>query len=466
MGFPEGGADEPLTPAGRLFHQKDTVQVVHCAIGMKNPIDVDAVKASIESSVMLKHPRFRSLLVRDSRGLEHWRGTEVTVDNHFIVVDEPIAGAAAEDHEAAVNEYLADLSMTPEMSTDKPLWEIHVLRAHACVILRIHHSLGDGISLMSMFLAACRKADDPDALPAVPTRKRVSGEGRSLSLRESAAKLLQMVWFTIVFVVGFLMRSMWMKDLKSPISGGDGVELWPRKLATARFWLDDMKQAKRAVAGATINDVLFSILSMGLSRYLVGKEPSSTLAGLQMTGVAMVNLREQPGLHEFAKMSTDTIPARRWGNRFGITLLPLRYCKSGSDPVDHLREAKRMLDRRKNSLEAYFSYWIGDLVMSCFGAKLASVLNKRIICNTTFTISNVVGPQERIAYLGNPITYIRANSCALPHALTMHMVSYADRADLQILVAKDIIPDPDFLARCFEDALLEMKEAAAGIIQD
>lgn len=49
-------------------------------------------------------------------------------------------------------------------------------------------------------------------------------------------------------------------------------------------------------------------------------------------------------------------------------------------------------------------------------------------------------------------------------ALTMHMVSYAGRADMQIMVAKDIIPDPEFLAKCFEDALFEMKEAAAATI--
>lgn len=42
----------------------------------------------------------------------------------------------------------------------------------------------------------------------------------------------------------------------------------------------------------------------------------------------------------------------------------------------------------------------------------------------------------------------------------MHMMSYAGRADMQILVAKDIIPDPELLAKCFQDSLLEMKEAA------
>lgn len=42
----------------------------------------------------------------------------------------------------------------------------------------------------------------------------------------------------------------------------------------------------------------------------------------------------------------------------------------------------------------------------------------------------------------------------------MHVLSYAGRADMQILVAKDIIPDPQVLAMCLEDALREMKEFA------
>lgn len=48
----------------------------------------------------------------------------------------------------------------------------------------------------------------------------------------------------------------------------------------------------------------------------------------------------------------------------------------------------------------------------------------------------------------------------------MHMVSYADLADLQILVTKDIIPDPEFLLKCFEDALSEMKVAAEATPSD
>lgn len=43
------------------------------------------------------------------------------------------------------------------------------------------------------------------------------------------------------------------------------------------------------------------------------------------------------------------------------------------------------------------------------------------------------------------------------------MVSYAGKADMQILVAKDLIPDPENLAKCLEDVLFEMKEAALHI---
>lgn len=50
-------------------------------------------------------------------------------------------------------------------------------------------------------------------------------------------------------------------------------------------------------------------------------------------------------------------------------------------------------------------------------------------------------------------------------AITMHMVSYVGKINMQILVAKDIIPDPKVLADCFERTLQGMKEAAQSIIK-
>uniref|UniRef100_F6HQ90 Uncharacterized protein n=3 Tax=Vitis vinifera TaxID=29760 RepID=F6HQ90_VITVI len=455
MGSPEIERDEPVTPAGRLFLRPEMDQVINCVIGAENPFDVDALKKEITNSMMLKHPRFCSLMVRDRHGREYWRKTEIDIDRHIIILNDSLDGDNDED---AVNGYLADLSVSSPLSTDKPLWEIHLLTAHKCAVVRIHHALGDGISLMSLLLACFRRSDCPDQLPTMGSSSQP--KPRNSRRRNRLRELLNIAWFTLVFVVEFILRSLWVKDRKTTISGGAGVELWPRKLTTAKFLLDDMKTVKNAIPNGTINDVLFGVISAGLSRYLDHRAPNKLREGIQMTGVAMVNLRKQPGLQEMAELMQSKAGSR-WGNKFGMLLLPVYYHKGLVGPLDYIKKAKTMIDRKKQSLEAYFSYKIGYFVMNFLGSKIACVLNYRIVCNTTFTISNVLGPGEEITIVGNPVTYIRANSTALPHAITMHMVSYAGRADLQILVAKDIIPDPKFLAKCFEEALLEMKEAAA-----
>lgn len=454
--------DDPVTPAGRLFLRPEMSQIIHCIIGAANPIDVSAVKSEIAASAMVKHPRFSSLLVTDANGVEHWRRTEIDLDRHVIVVRDRVGDADSDgEEEDGVNDYVAGLSVSSPLSIEKPLWEVHLLLAHNCAVIRLHHALGDGISLMSMLLTLCRKANDPTQMTTVASLGAPSIE-RSSHVGKKIMRLVKAVWFTLVFVLGFVLRALWVSDRRTTISGGDGVELWPRKLVTARFRLGDMKALKKAVPNATINDVLFGVVSYGLSKYLDIRTPNSLPEGLEMTGLAMVNLRKHPGVQDLEKLMSGN-SGSNWGNKFGMMLLPVYYHQAGSDPLQYVKRAKAMIDKKKLSLEAHLSYHIGNFVMSTFGAKAASWLNYRIVCNTTFTISNIVGPQEDITIVGNPIKFLRATGSALPHAITMHMVSYAERVDMQILVSKDIVPDPKILVKCFEGALLEMREAAEAL---
>lgn len=240
------GRDEPVTPAGRLFLQPEMNQVIHAVIGVKNPWDVEAVKSEIGKSLLVKHPRFSSLMVRDSCGRERWRRTQVNVDDHFVIRRERLNDDAAVSDEDAVNEYLADLAVSSPLPTDKPLWEIHLLLAHNCAVLRIHHSLGDGISIVSMFMSSCRKIEDPSQPPTVGG----VGAGGPSRRRWSFKRVMMVLWYTLVYMLEFILRSLWLKDKPTAVSGGAGVELWPRKLATAKFSIDDMKTVKKAVADA------------------------------------------------------------------------------------------------------------------------------------------------------------------------------------------------------------------------
>ncbi|XP_047970267.1 wax ester synthase/diacylglycerol acyltransferase 5-like [Salvia hispanica] len=448
--------DQPLTPAGRLFLQPQMNQIISAAITVEFPIDIDSFRAEVQSSIMFKHPRFCSLMVRDSAGREHWRRTAVDVDRHLIVHRQPLADDPSISGDDAVDEFIADLSVSSPLSADKPLWEIHLLMANKTLIFRVHHALGDGISLMSLLLSCCRRSDDPARLPSIGgVGAAATGPGRR---RMNLGTIVLAAWYTLLYIVEFILRSAWRRDRTTAVSGGAGVELWPRKLTTARFRLDDMKVVKGAVANATINDVLFGVLTCGLSRYLDMRSPKALPEGLRLTGLAMVNLRPQSGLQDISKLM-DGDSGTRWGNKFGMLLLPVYYHRGGSDPIQFVKRSKAMIDSKKLSLEGPFSYSIGNLLMSLFGPKVACLLNYRILCNTTFTISNVVGPTECILIAGNPVKRIRVTSSSLPHAITMHMVSYAGMVELQIQVAKDIIPDPKTLAKCFEDALREMKEA-------
>lgn len=70
-------------------------------------------------------------------------------------------------------------------------------------------------------------------------------------------------------------------------------------------------------------------------------------------------------------MNSDS--GTRWGNKFGMLLLPVYYHRGNSDAIQFVKRAKAMIDRKKLSLEAPFSYSVGNLVMSLFGAKVSLI---------------------------------------------------------------------------------------------
>ncbi|KAF5796799.1 putative transferase [Helianthus annuus] len=124
--------------------------------------------------------------------------------------------------QVAVNDCLANLTVSCPLSTYKPLWEMHILDAHKCFVIRFHHAVGDGVSLLSLLLLTmCRRVSDGEKIVTVETTS-------------SSACL-------------------WVRDKDTVVRGGAGVELWPRKLATAKFTLDDMITVKSAVVNSGPN---------------------------------------------------------------------------------------------------------------------------------------------------------------------------------------------------------------------
>ncbi|VAH55553.1 unnamed protein product [Triticum turgidum subsp. durum] len=117
---------EPMSPTGRVMEELGVCIVV--VIGLGTPVNLPVFRAGIETELLTRFPRFRSIQVMDestNNGKPRWVQTPVNMDDH-IVVPRLDPEAVASDPEKAVEDYVASLSLLP-MDRRRPLWEFHFL---------------------------------------------------------------------------------------------------------------------------------------------------------------------------------------------------------------------------------------------------------------------------------------------------------------------------------------------------
>lgn len=242
---------EAVTPMGSFFLHPTLQQLVNGVFGFKNPIDVDALKAQLRTSI-LRHPRFCSVLAKNGDGSDCWRRIrpeEVDLDRHVVVVSEEEELAGGEDF---VNKYVGSLTIDTSLDMKRPLWEVHVLRSNRCCVFRVHHVLGDCTSFLALFLDSCQRVDDVSLPPSIPSLRKTpatSSLAKNASLFQRLLLFLSFVWYTIVYCTLLVLHSFWIRDDPSPITGGAGVELWPRMVRTLTIKLSDMKLVKTTFNG-------------------------------------------------------------------------------------------------------------------------------------------------------------------------------------------------------------------------
>ena len=181
--------------------------------------------------------------------------TAVNIDDHVKVVSPKDINASSSTF---VEEYVAQL-MHASLDMSKPLFEIHVVKAKLGdavenIVLIVHHSMGDGTSLMSLLLACTRRVDEPQSMPTLPTsnkKENTSKEGICGRLSFFLQTFLSILWFTFSDICLFLATCLWLKDNQTSIKGDAGVEKLPRKLVHVTISLNDVRSVKQAIHGVT-----------------------------------------------------------------------------------------------------------------------------------------------------------------------------------------------------------------------
>lgn len=201
----------------------------------------------------------------DGSGNMRWIPTTVNIDDHVIV---PQMADNNMDNDELVEDYISNLSMT-NVDMSKPLWDFHILnvktsQAEATSVFRIHHSIGDGVALMSFLLSCFRTTSDPTCLPKLPVFSSVKDKS-NLSISKNRKnynwwQYLVKLWFlikllfnTVVDVLLFIATALFLKDSQTPFTTTQGFNASARQRYIYRsVSLDDIKFIKDVTNAVSI----------------------------------------------------------------------------------------------------------------------------------------------------------------------------------------------------------------------
>lgn len=472
--------EEPLSPSARLFHEPTFNVYILAIMGCKTRIKAEMAESCL-GNTLVKHPRFSSLQVVDEKGNMRWVRTKVDLARHIIV---PEIDPNIESGDQFVEDYIYNLSKsTIDMS--QPLWDLHILNvktsnSEAIGIFRIHHSLGDGTSLVSLLLACTRKISDPEALPTIPVKKKKQETSNSWWLWRCLKWfwwVCQLLWHTVVDVSMFIATAWFLKDSDTPLENPPGCESNPRRIVYRTFSLDDIKLVKNAM-NATVNDVALGVTQAGLSRYLnriygqgkKGEEADETKNNLpkdiRLRSTLLINMRPSAGIQALADMMEKDTEIK-WGNWIGYVLLPFKIALR-EDPLDYIRDAKATVDRKKHSLEALFTFFIAEFVLKIFGVKRAGAFSHRILTKCSLCFSNLVGPLEEIGFYGHAMAFLAAGCYGQPQPLMINYQSFTNQMTIVVSADESVVPDPHQIIDDIEHSLKLVKDAviARGLIKE
>ncbi|XP_057792473.1 wax ester synthase/diacylglycerol acyltransferase 4-like [Salvia miltiorrhiza] len=456
---------EPMSPSAQYLKSSALSLTILGVLEMEEDIDDSKTMSLLKDLFLPINPRFTSIMVTDKKGARKWKKVEVNLEDHVNVPTFP-SGMSVDYYDECFNDYLSKLA-TEQFPQDRPLWEIHILKyptknAAGNIIFKLHHSLGDGYSLMGALLSCLQRVDDPSLPLTFPSLQSSTGSGarRSSFLRRIPRVFTGLVHTAYDFGWS-LLKSTSMKDDKSPIrSGVDGVEFRPIATTTTSFSIDQLKQIKSKL-NVTINDVITGVIILGTRLYMQKTDEESCKSNT--TALVLLNTRAIRGyksVDEMIKPNSDT----PWGNQFAFLQVPLPKLTQSKllDPLDFVKKAHRMIKRHKNSAAVYLTGKFLSFIRMVKGHEATARHIHATLKNTSLAMSNLVGPIEPMALDNQPCKGLYFAVAGPPQSLSVTMISYVGKLRIAVTSEKGFI-DQNKMKSCIEYAFEVIYKAAIEV---
>ena len=223
-----------------------------------------------------------------------------------------------------------------------------------------------------------------------------------------------------------------------------------RVLDGCSFPLDELRRMRSLAAGATVNDVVVTIVGGGVRRYLEAKGETPT--GATVCG-APVDLRKG----EESLGGND------------ITLISIALGAEIADPVERLKHVRASTAGAKEMQRAIGARELSDLSASFPGALSSLGFKSLTSAGLVFGdrrpvwnvgVSNVPGPQVPL-YLDGARAERFFGVAPIFHGtgLVFGVFSYRGQIDLTFVSCRRLVPDPEFLADCVRASYEELRAA-------
>jgi WS/DGAT/MGAT family acyltransferase len=351
------------TDAAFLYLERKEIPLhIACVCTFEEVIPYEEFVAAIDSKLHLL-PRYRQIAVNPPFGIGYpnWE-----YDQHFDIRRHIIRTTVNAPGDEDALEDLAGRIFSVTMSREKPLWEVYVVEGlqggRGGLIAKVHHALADGIagaSLLRIMLDPTAEGSHairkPHFHPPAPDREPSLTDAIASAIHSSLENLVAAEAGLLDIAQGLLSERTQqglqglvtiLPEIATPVqrlpfNRPCGSE---RKFCWAEFDFADVK-AIRNVTGGTVNDVILTVVTRAVARYV--KLHGESVAGRLVRMVCPVSVRKDEG---------DSL-----GNR--ISFLPVTLPMDAEDPIQHFKaialRTEIMKSVRAAELLSIAASWLG-----------------------------------------------------------------------------------------------------------
>ncbi|CAA2998110.1 O-acyltransferase WSD1-like [Olea europaea subsp. europaea] len=452
---------EPVSPSAQYLKSSALSLTILGVMELEAPIDVSIGMSLLRDLFIPINHRFSSIMVSEEGGAKKWKRVEVNLKDHVAIPVLP-SGLSTDYYDECFSEYLSKLA-SEQLPENRPLWEVHVFNyptknAGGNVIFKLHHSLGDGYSIMGALLSCLQRLDNPSMPLTFP-----SCQSNSKPNRQSHGFLTHVNRFfsgliNTAYDIGCnLLKSSLIEDDKSPIRSGHGVDCGPFAITTTTFSIEHIKQIKTKLQ-VTINDVITGVIIFGTRLYMQRENQDSSKANC--TALVLLNTRAIGGYKSVSEMIKPNAEMP-WGNRFAFlqVSIPNLTASEINNPLKFVYKARQLIQRQRNSASVYFTGHFLDAITKYRGPEATARYIYNTLNNSSLAISNVIGPVEQLALANIPVKGLYFTVPGVPQSLQVTIVSYVEKLRIVMSVEKGFI-DPNKFKSCLEDAFETISKAA------